>query len=61
MLIRVTCPCGHVGVVPAATLPRLLTCSSCGSSRRVEAKDGARIRNTAAVMERFGLGAGSAR
>jgi hypothetical protein len=40
MLIRVTCPCGHVGIVPAATLPRELQCSACGSRRRVEADHG---------------------
>jgi hypothetical protein len=53
MLIRVTCPCGHVGIVPAATLPRELQCSACGDRRYVAPKDGARIRNRVAVMERI--------
>jgi hypothetical protein len=51
----------HVGLAAAESLPRSLTCSACGDSRRVEIADGARIRNTAAFMERLGLGAGSAR
>jgi hypothetical protein len=53
MLIRVTCPCGHVGLVAAEALPRELVCSRCGSSRHVHAKDCARIRNRVAVMERI--------
>jgi hypothetical protein len=51
MMLRITCPCGHIGIVSAVTLPRELTCSSCGSSRRVEVKDGARVRSREAVME----------
>jgi hypothetical protein len=51
MLIRVTCPCGHIGLINAETLPRELVCSACGSSRRVEG--GERIRNRVAVMERI--------
>jgi hypothetical protein len=61
MILKIACKsCGHVGIINAETLPRDLVCSHCGASRRVEAKDCARIRNTVAVMERFGLGAGSA-
>jgi hypothetical protein len=51
MLIRVTCPCGHVGIVPAETLPRDLVCSRCGSSRRVQAERGERIISAAAREE----------
>jgi hypothetical protein len=47
MLIRVTCPCGHAGIVNAETLPRLLTCSRCGSSRYAQAERSARIVSTA--------------
>jgi hypothetical protein len=53
MMVKVVCTCGHSGVVNAETLPRELTCSRCGSSRRVETKEGARIRNPVAVMERI--------
>ena len=49
VLVKVACPCGHVGLSDAATLPRSLTCSACGESRYVEA--GARITNRAAVLE----------
>ena len=51
MLIRVTCPCGHSGVVDASTLPCSLTCSSCSTSSYVEPKDGRRIRSTDAFEE----------
>jgi hypothetical protein len=51
MMLRITCPCGHVGVAEAATLPRSLTCSACGESRHVEAKDGERIKNPVAFEE----------
>ena len=30
VLVKVACPCGHVGLADAATLPRELTCSACG-------------------------------
>ena len=53
MMIKVQCACGHVGIVSADTLPRDLVCSRCGSSRNVHAKDGERIRNHVAVMERI--------
>jgi hypothetical protein len=54
MMLRIVCTsCGHVGLAAAETLPRLLTCSSCGSSRRVSVSDCARIMNTVAVMERI--------
>jgi hypothetical protein len=59
MLIRVTCPCGHVGLVAAETLPRELTCSACGESRRVGAKDGPRIVSRVA-FEEWLLGASGA-
>jgi hypothetical protein len=39
MMAEVVCTCGHSGVVNAETLPRELTCSRCGSSRRVETKE----------------------
>ena len=48
MLIRVTCPCGHIGLINAETLPRDLVCSHCGARRRIERKDGARIVNRVA-------------
>ena len=52
MLIRVTCPCGHVGIVSAETLPRSLTCSACGSSsQRVEVRDGRRMASRTAIIE----------
>ena len=53
MMIRVTCPCGHIGIVSAVTLPRELQCSRCGASRYVKVEDGARIKNPVAVMERI--------
>jgi hypothetical protein len=49
MLLRIACPCGHVGLANAESLPRLLTCSACGSSRRVEG--GQRIKNKVAFAE----------
>jgi hypothetical protein len=51
MLIRVTCTCGHVGIVSAATLPAELVCSGCNASRRVEAGDGRAITSTARFEE----------
>ena len=51
MLIRVTCPCGHIGLINAETLPRDLVCSHRGASRRIEHKDGARIVNRVAFEE----------
>ena len=48
-LVKVACPCGHVGLADAATLPRSLTCSACGESRHIES--GERITNRAAVLE----------
>jgi hypothetical protein len=59
MLIRVTCPCGHIGLINAETLPRDLVCSHCGASRRIEHKDGARIVNRVA-LEEWLLGASGA-
>jgi hypothetical protein len=53
MLIRVTFPCGHIGLVNAANLPRELQCSRCGASRYVKVEDGARIKSPVAVMERI--------
>jgi transcription elongation factor Elf1 len=54
MILRIACPdCNHVGIVDAETLPRLLTCSACSSSRRVEVKDGRRMASAEAVMERL--------
>jgi hypothetical protein len=53
-MLKIACTgCGHVGLAAAETLPRSLTCSSCGSSRRVKVEDGARIKNPVAVMERI--------
>jgi hypothetical protein len=49
MMVKIACPCGHVGVVAAETLPRELQCSACGESRRVEG--GERIRNRVAFQE----------
>jgi hypothetical protein len=51
MLIRVTCPCGHIGLINAETLPRELVCSDCGASRRVEAGGGKAIVSTARFEE----------
>jgi hypothetical protein len=60
MMLKIECTCGHVGLAASETLPRLLTCSACSTSRRVEVTDCARIRNNAALFEQLGL-AGSAR
>jgi hypothetical protein len=43
MLLKIACPCGHTDIVSAETLPRMLTCSSCSSSRHVEVRDGRRM------------------
>jgi hypothetical protein len=51
MLLRIVCRCGHVGVVPAATLPRELQCSACGASRRVEVDPSERIISTERRIE----------
>lgn len=51
MLIRVTCPCGHVGIVAADRLPAELRCWQCGEVRHVALKDGRRIRSTDAFEE----------
>jgi transcription elongation factor Elf1 len=60
MILRIECAsCNHAGIVDAETLPRLLTCSHCGSSRRIERKDGARIANRVA-FEEWLLGASGA-
>jgi hypothetical protein len=54
MMVTISCPaCGHVGLVSAGSLPRVLTCSSCNASRYVKVEDGARIKNPVAVMERI--------
>jgi hypothetical protein len=47
MMLRITCTCGHTGVVNAESLPRDLVCSRCGDSRRVQAERGERIISTA--------------
>jgi hypothetical protein len=59
MLIRVTCPCGHIGLINAETLPRELVCSHCNASRHIERKDGARIVSRVA-FEEWLLGASGA-
>ena len=59
MLLKIACPCGHAGVVAAESLPRELTCSSCGSSRHVEARDGRRVMSKLAFTEWL-LGSGDA-
>jgi hypothetical protein len=51
MMVRISCPCGHVGVVCAESLPRDLTCSLCGSSRHVDAGGGKAITSTARFEE----------
>jgi hypothetical protein len=58
-LLLKACPCGHTGLAAAETLPRELTCSACGSSRHVEAKDGKRVMSKAAFAEWL-LGSGAA-
>ena len=60
MMLKIACQqCGHIGLINAETLPRDLVCSRCGASRRVEAKDGARIVNRVA-LEEWLLGASGA-
>jgi len=59
MMLKIACPCSHVGVAPAESLARELTCSACGESRRVGAKDGARIVSRLA-FEEWLLGASGA-
>jgi hypothetical protein len=49
MMVRVSCPCGHVGLAIGESLPRNLTCSACGESRRVDG--GTRIVNKIAFQE----------
>jgi hypothetical protein len=52
MMLKIACQqCGHIGLANAETLPRQLRCSRCGRSRRVEAKDSARIVNRVAFEE----------
>jgi hypothetical protein len=51
VLLKIECTCGHVGLVNAEILPRELRCWQCGCSRRVEAKDGARIVSRVAFEE----------
>jgi hypothetical protein len=51
MMIRVTCTCGHTGVVSAESLPRELTCSQCGAIRRVGVDRSERIISTERRME----------
>jgi hypothetical protein len=51
MMLRIACPCGHVGLVRAESLPRELQCSACGDRRYVALKDGARIKNPVAFQE----------
>jgi hypothetical protein len=51
VMLKIQCPCGHVGLVAAETLPRELRCWQCGSSRGVEVKDGRRIVNRVAIIE----------
>jgi transcription elongation factor Elf1 len=58
MILRIECTsCNHVGLVCAETLPRSLTCSRCGESRRVEVRDGRRMVSTAAILELLAGGA----
>ena len=52
MLIKVTCPCGHTGIVSDNRLPCELRCWSCGTSRRVEPNGDARIVSTERRRER---------
>jgi hypothetical protein len=51
MMLRIECPCGHIGLADASTLPRSLTCSACGASRHVHAGDGRAITSTARIEE----------
>jgi hypothetical protein len=59
MMLKIVCPCGHVGLASAETLPRSLTCWQCGESRRVEVRDCRRIVNRVALTEWL-LGEGDA-
>jgi hypothetical protein len=59
MMLKIACPCGHVGLAAAESLPRSLKCSACGTSRRVEVADGKRVRSREAIMEWI-LGANAA-
>jgi hypothetical protein len=59
MLIRVTCPCGYVGIATADGLPRELTCLRCGEARQVAAAECRPVRSREAVMEMI-LGSTSA-
>jgi hypothetical protein len=53
-MLKVSCTtCRHIGLAAAEHLPRQLTCSACGTSRRVEIAECARIKNPVAVMERI--------
>ena len=49
MMLKIACPCGHVGLANAESLPRSLTCSACRESRHVDS--GARITNKVAFQE----------
>ena len=60
ILIRITCPCGHIVLINTETLPRDLVCSHRGAGRRIERKDGARIVNRVA-FEEWLFGASGAR
>jgi hypothetical protein len=52
MLLKLTCPCGHVGAVIAETLPRLLTCSRCNDRRPIGTGDCAgRVRSVSAAAD----------
>jgi hypothetical protein len=51
MMLKIVCPCGHVGLAASEILPRELTCSVCGSSRRVDAGGGKAITSTARFEE----------
>jgi len=51
MLLKIACQRGHIGIANAESMPRRLTCSRCGSRRRVEAEDDARIVNRVAFEE----------
>ena len=43
MMLRISCPCGHVGLTVAEHLPAELVCSGCNASRHVDAGDGRAI------------------
>ena len=51
MLIKVSCSCGHTGIVSDSRLPCELRCWSCGNSRRVEPNGDARIVSTERRIE----------